>query len=129
MAVQRGMGIADERADRHPGGGPGSPPSTHRGPGESDFGERRAGNPEDLQQPSSQLSVCRLNNWVRDATVTSQAWTAPPVKFHNNQASTVPEEDKSRRAWARRRPSGMFSSSQRALLAENMGSMVSPVKR
>ena len=63
---------------------------------------------------------------VREALVISVACTLPPVRFHSNQASMLPAHSSpfAARAW----PSGIWSSSQRILLAENIGSIWRPVR-
>jgi hypothetical protein len=72
----------------------------------------------------SQARARRLNSCVREALVWSQAWTAPPVRFHTSQLSIVPAH--SSPPAARWPPSGHASSSQRILPAEKSGSMVRP---
>jgi hypothetical protein len=63
---------------------------------------------------------------VREALVKSQACTTPPERFQSSQLSTVPMASSPEAA--RANPSGVCSNSQRALLAENRGSMPSPVR-
>ncbi len=63
---------------------------------------------------------------VRDALLTSVACSAPPLRRHSSQLSTVPKAS-SPRAAARCAPL-TWSSSQRSLVAEKYGSMRSPVE-
>ncbi len=56
----------------------------------------------------------------------SVAWMRPPVRFQSSQASTLPAHNSP--FAARACPSGMWSSSQRSLLAENIGSIWRPVR-
>ena len=66
-----------------------------------------------------------LKSIVREALVTSVAWTLPPVRFQISQESTVPK--RSRPAWALRRAPGTFSRIQWILVALKYASMISPV--
>ena len=63
---------------------------------------------------------------VREALVTSVAWTAPPVSFHSSQASTVPNRISPRRAFSRA-PS-TWSSTHLILVAEKYASGTKPVE-
>ncbi len=65
------------------------------------------GTPKISSTSASQARSRRLNNWVRDAFVASQACTAPPVRFQSSQASMVPAHRSP--AAARRLPSGSES--------------------
>jgi len=67
-----------------------------------------------------------LKSRVRLALVTSVTCSAPPLRFHISQLSTVPKA--SSPASARWRAPGTLSSSQATLVPEKYGSVTSPVR-
>ncbi len=80
---------------------------------------RSASSPNSSSISALQSPVARSMSRVREALVTSVAWTppcTPPVRFHTSQASMVPT--RSRPVRLSSRASGTSSSSQRILDAE-----------
>ena len=77
-----------------------------------------------FRSSSSQAAVRRLKSCVRAALLKSVAWTLPAVRFQRSQLSTVPRQTASVDCPM----ASIRLSSQRALLAEKSGSMVSPVR-
>ena len=54
------------------------------------WGSMALGMSREERRVSSQSRAWMSKSMVREALVTSVAWTAPPVSFHSSQASTVP---------------------------------------
>ena len=88
------------------------------------FGRAGAGTSKSFRSSSSQAAVRRLKSCVRAALLKSVAWTLPAVRFQRSQLSTVPRQTASIDCPM----ASIRLSSQRALLAEKSGSMVSPVR-
>ena len=90
-----------------PGSQPRSDVSPH-GPEESTIvGSTSRGTRSSAHMRSSQSTLARLRHSVREALLTSVAWTRPRVSFHSSHVSTVPKASWPRAA--RRRASGTWS--------------------
>ncbi len=88
-------------------------------------GSTSRGTPSSVSISSDQASVLRSSSSVREALLTSVAWTAPPVSRHTRKVSTVPNASSPRAARGRRPDT--WPSSHSSLVPEKYGSSVSPV--
>ena len=89
------------------GSQPRSAVSAH-GPDEStSVGSTSGGTSSRAHMRSSQSTLARFRQSVREALLTSVAWTRPRVNFHKSHVSTVPKASWPRAA--RRRASGAWS--------------------
>ena len=89
-------------------------------------GRAARGMPNRLSSCGSQLPPRRSSNWVRAALAASMRKLVPPLSCQSSQLSTVPRQISP--AAARAVPSGIWSSSQRHLPAENIGSSARPLR-